>query len=85
MKTFDRTEIDKRREVLVQEMQKKPVDMTKRSSSLLRADQESLFLTEPYLQTPTQKSVSIIWHTKKPAYGWVEYGKTDNFGLKLIW
>ena len=42
----------------------------------------SSFLTEPYLQNPTDKSVSIIWQTKKPAYGWVEYGKTDKFGIK---
>jgi len=56
--------------------------MTNRSSSILRDDDESIILTEPYLQNPTQKSVSIIWQTNKPAYGWVEYGKTNKFGLK---
>ena len=49
---------------------------------LLRADQDSLFLTEPYLQNPMPNGVSIMWHTKQPAYGWVEYGKTDQLGAK---
>ena len=66
--------------------------MTKKSSLVLtiifcmaqivRADQDSLFLTEPYLQNPMPNGVSIMWHTKQPAYGWVEYGKTDQFGAK---
>lgn len=49
---------------------------------LLRADQDSLFLTNPYLQNPTTNAVSIMWHTKQPAYGWVEYGKTEQFEAK---
>ncbi len=44
--------------------------------------QVSPFRTEPYLQNPTQESVTIMWHTENPAYGWVEYGKTDKFGEK---
>lgn len=46
------------------------------------ADQNSQFLTTPYLQNPSQNGVTIMWHTKQPAYGWVEYGKTDQFGEK---
>jgi hypothetical protein len=49
--------------------------------SLLYADQVSPFRTQPYLQNPTEGSVTIMWHTYKPAYGWVEYGKTDTLGI----
>jgi hypothetical protein len=38
--------------------------------------------TEPYLQNLSEDSVTIMWHTEKPAYGWVEYGKTDALGKK---
>ena len=51
-------------------------------SPLLRADKDSAFLTEPYLQNPLQNGVSIMWHTKEPAYGWVEYGTNEQFGSK---
>ncbi|MFC1552729.1 metallophosphoesterase [Candidatus Latescibacterota bacterium] len=50
--------------------------------SLLHAGNGSLTGTEPYLQNPTDDSVTIMWHTEKPAYGWIEYGKTDAFGEK---
>jgi predicted phosphodiesterase len=49
---------------------------------LLRAAQSSSFLLEPYLQNSTQGQVSILWQTTTPAYGWVEYGKTDTLGMK---
>ncbi len=49
---------------------------------LLHADEASPFVTKPYLQNPSQESVTIMWHTKQPAYGWVEYGETDKLGIK---
>jgi len=48
------------------------------SISLLHAEQEPL----PYLQNPTRDGITVIWHTEKPAYGWVEYGKTEKLGKK---
>jgi predicted phosphodiesterase len=50
--------------------------------AFLRAEEASLFRTEPYLQNLAAESVTIMWHTEIPAYGWVEYGKTDAFGEK---
>lgn len=47
-----------------------------------RADQDSHFLTKPYLQNPLPNGVTVMWHTKQPAYGWVEYGKTEQLGEK---
>lgn len=52
------------------------------ATPLLHVDPVSPFATEPYLQNPMEKSVSIMWQTKGPAYGWVEYGKSDTFGMK---
>ncbi|MFC1538916.1 metallophosphoesterase [Candidatus Latescibacterota bacterium] len=40
------------------------------------------FSTVPYLQNPAEENVTIMWHTDTPAYGWIEYGKTDAFGEK---
>ncbi|MBT4482748.1 MAG: hypothetical protein HOC71_03615 [Candidatus Latescibacteria bacterium] len=50
--------------------------------SLSHAEQVPGFQTEPYLQNLTHGSAAIMWHSEKPAYGWIEYGKTDMFGEK---
>ncbi len=52
------------------------------SATLLCASSASPFLTQPYLQNPTQRSVCVMWQTKGPAYGWVEYGRNDTLGMK---
>lgn len=48
----------------------------------LRADEASQFATQPYLQSPAPDAMTVMWHTKNPAYGWVEYGETDKLGKK---
>lgn len=50
--------------------------------NLSSAEQESSFLTKPYLQNPASDGVTIMWHTTGPAYGWVEYGETEELGKK---
>ena len=46
------------------------------------ADSPSPFRVEPYLQNLSQNGVTIICHTETPAYGWIEYGETDELGVK---
>ena len=43
-------------------------------------DTEEFFLTQPYLQNPTNNGMTIVWETNFPAYSWVEYG-TDTTHL----
>ena len=50
--------------------------------NILHAEPVSGFKTEPYLQNLTHESTAIMWYSEKPAYGWIEYGKTDAFGEK---
>ena len=39
------------------------------------------FLTQPYLQNPTNNGITIMWETNFPAYSWIEYG-TDTTHLE---
>ena len=41
---------------------------------------DELFLTQPYLQNPTNNGMTVMWETTIPAYSWVEYG-TDTLHL----
>lgn len=41
-----------------------------------------VFLTAPYLQQPSPSSMTIMWVSNMPAYGWVEYGETSALGSK---
>jgi hypothetical protein len=50
--------------------------------SALHADEVSALRAGPYLQNPTPDSVTVMWHSEGPSYGWVEYGKTDQLGQK---
>ena len=42
------------------------------------------FLIPPYLQSAEETGMTIKWETIYPAYGYIEYGKTKNFGKKTI-
>ncbi|TZF86035.1 metallophosphoesterase family protein (plasmid) [Pedobacter sp. BS3] len=46
------------------------------------AEDEHVFLTQPYLQNPCFDAMTIKWITNKPCYGWVEYGLDENLGQK---
>jgi predicted phosphodiesterase len=50
------------------------------TSSLLFAEPIPGFKTAPYLQNHSQESVTIMWHSEKPAYGWIEYGTSEQLG-----
>ena len=40
-----------------------------------------VFLTKPYLQNPSENSMTIMWVVNLPSYSFVEYGETENLGL----
>jgi predicted phosphodiesterase len=40
------------------------------------------FLTKPYLQAPTNNSITIMWLTNQLCLNWVEYGETEKLGTK---
>ena len=42
---------------------------------------DEFFLTQPYLQNPTNNGITIMWETNFPAYSWIEYG-TDTTHLE---
>ncbi len=42
------------------------------------------FLIPPYLQSAEETGMTIKWETIYPSYGYIEYGKTKNFGSKTI-
>ena len=44
---------------------------------------DELFLTQPYLQNPTDNGMTVMWETTIPAYSWVEYG-TDTTHLNRV-
>ena len=44
---------------------------------------DELFLTQPYLQNPTNNGMTVMWETTIPAYSWVEYG-TDTTHLSRV-
>ena len=39
-----------------------------------------VFLTNPYLQNPSENSMTVMWIVNMPSYSYVEYGKTENLG-----
>ncbi|HTG55854.1 MAG TPA: metallophosphoesterase family protein [Niabella sp.] len=40
-----------------------------------RPTEGHVFLAQPYLQAPSENSMSIMWITNKLCYSWVEYGE----------
>ena len=44
---------------------------------------DELFLTQPYLQNPTNNGMTVMWETTIPAYSWVEFG-TDTTNLNRV-
>jgi predicted phosphodiesterase len=38
------------------------------------------FLTQPYLQNPTENSITVMWLVSKNAYSYIEYGETESLG-----
>lgn len=44
---------------------------------------EELFRTQPYLQNPTNRGMTVLWETVIPAHSWVEYG-TDTTQLQRV-
>ncbi len=38
----------------------------------------------PYLQSPTETAMTVMWITNKRSTGWVEYGEGDSLGKKAI-
>ena len=38
------------------------------------------FLTQPYIQNPTDNSVTLMWIVSNNAYSFVEYGETESLG-----
>ena len=57
----------------------RPICVTLRMAK--KADE--LFLTQPYLQNPTNNGITVMWETTLPAYSWVEYG-TDKDNLQRV-
>lgn len=47
-------------------------------------DHAKLFLTEPYLQKPGTREMTIRWVTAKPCESWVEFGTTPELGQKAF-
>ena len=43
------------------------------------------FVLEPYLQNFGTDTMSVLWMTSEPAYGWVEYGETEALGQRADW
>ncbi|WP_262919298.1 FN3 domain-containing metallophosphoesterase family protein [Niabella hibiscisoli] len=41
-----------------------------------------IFLSQPYLQAPSENGMSIMWITNKLCYSWVEYGEGDQLNQK---
>ncbi|ATL45939.1 metallophosphoesterase [Chitinophaga caeni] len=41
-----------------------------------------VFLCPPYLQNPTDTSITVMWITNKPTYSWVEFGEGDQLDMK---
>jgi acid phosphatase type 7 len=41
-------------------------------------------LVGPYLQSPTETSMTVVWLTERPSSGWVEYGLDDSLGTKVF-
>ncbi|RLD73840.1 MAG: metallophosphoesterase, partial [Bacteroidetes bacterium] len=39
-----------------------------------------VFLTKPYLQNPSENSMTIMWIVNLPSYSFVEYGETEGLG-----
>lgn len=46
----------------------------------LKATENEIFRTRPYLQNPVNGGITIMWQTNVPTYSWVEYG-TDTLNL----
>lgn len=42
--------------------------------SIASIAQEGIMKTEPYLQNPTNKGITVSWLTNKKVHSWVEYG-----------
>lgn len=61
-----------------------PVSSLARQIRSHAADPEKghIFLTAPYLQAPGPNSVTIMWITNYLCNSWVEYGETEQLGLK---
>lgn len=49
----------------------------------LKAGAEKIFRTDPYLQNPTNRGITISWFTNVPALSWIEYGEGDNIDKKF--
>lgn len=43
---------------------------------------DAAFAVPPYLQDLRTNEVTVMWWSANPAYGWVEYGKTEALGEK---
>lgn len=46
----------------------------------LRADEEDIMRTKPYLQNPVDNGITISWLTNVPVHSWIEYGTDKNLG-----
>ncbi|HEY3379197.1 MAG TPA: metallophosphoesterase [Armatimonadota bacterium] len=53
--------------------------------ALAQAAADTGISVQPYLQNPAADAVTILWQTTQPAYGWVEYGLTEQLGLMQDW
>lgn len=40
----------------------------------IKAREEDIFRTKPYLQNPTDNGITVSWFTHVPVHSWVEYG-----------
>ncbi len=53
----------------------------KTDNSSFKSKKGNVFLTKPYLQNPTETSITIMWIVNRPSYSYVEFGKSENLGL----
>jgi Icc-related predicted phosphoesterase len=48
------------------------------------ADEERIFQTKPYLESPYGNGITVMWITNVPCYSWVEYGTEKSHLQKLF-
>ena len=50
------------------------------STGSLAKSGKHIFLTKPYLQNPSETSITIMWIVNLPSYSFVEFGETEDLG-----
>ena len=54
------------------------------AARMARADDAPQIIAGPYLQSPSENSMTVMWLTNRNATSWVEYGETEALSAKAI-